>query len=126
MISFKTSRKLGVFVLEWFFNIERGLLGMAKELRWLEKSSGWLRGMVMLKEGELYSFDAKVLDNPSRVGLYGTEIIKLIVWYGIDFSTKKVIVNYDEGWDISVSSSEESDVLKKVLDVLRDRETLLS
>lgn len=94
---------------------------MVRDIHWLDKDAGWLHGTALDGGGNLYSFDVKVLEKPSRVGLYGSEIIKLIVWYGVEFSSKKIVLNYDEGWDISVGSSEESDVLKRVLETVNAR-----
>jgi len=57
---------------------------------------------MMYKAGNYlgYRYDAKVYDEPSRLGIDNGRILKLAVYEYRNYDHREVIVNYDRGWDI--------------------------
>ncbi len=53
--------------------------------------TGWVHGYY-----NDWTFDAKVFETPSKFGINNGKVSKLT----IKDSTKKIIINYDRGWDI--------------------------
>ena len=47
-----------------------------------------------------YRYDAKIYDEPSRLGIDNGRILKLAVYEYRNCDHREVVVNYDRGWDI--------------------------
>ena len=91
---------------------------MVAEVGWDVKDRGWLKGFVTRGVSERYSFVGCVLDTKSPLGLRGGVMIKLMVWYGRDLKDSRIILNYDEGWDIRPKSEYEIELLNEICDIV--------
>jgi hypothetical protein len=60
-------------------------------------NENWVRGIC----GK-YIFEAKLFDEGSSFGINEGRVSKISIWSGVGYY-KKVLVNYDRGWDIRPS-----------------------
>lgn len=72
------------------------------KLNYFPNDSNWVGGTI-----EDLEFEAKVFDEPSKYGIYGGKVSKLII---------DGIANYDRGWEFG----EDEPFVKDVVDFLED------
>jgi hypothetical protein len=82
------------------------------ELTSCGSDTNWITGYIYHKK-EVYKFEAKVFDEPSKYGIHNGRISKL--WVHPKGDPGNWLINYDRGWDIKPTFG-----FKKVLKALTD------
>ncbi|MDO6591492.1 hypothetical protein DS901_09075 [Loktanella sp. D2R18] len=73
----------------------------------------WIKGRIVTMEG--YSFEAKMYDQPSQLGIENGSISKLQVQ-----KDGKQVMNFDRGWDQKPETAEHKEALQRIRNGLGD------
>jgi hypothetical protein len=109
MVSKKTLNKTGVCMGKETNEPERKSCVIESDNRRITR---WINGY-----RATYKFTAKVFDTGSKFGINGGRISKLCIWNTVD-PARKILANYDRGWDIEPMDTDTKIAMDAIIDFL--------